>query len=100
MRPTVSDPRIPILSSFGPISKPGVSRSTMNALIPFGPPSGVVLAKAALVLLLQALSMVVLVTPAALALTLAWLVITVVIVKRFRRLVSREQELLARTDLG
>ena len=54
---------------------------------------------AALVLLLQALSLVVLVTPAALALTLAWLVITVVIVRRFRRLVSREQELLARTDL-
>jgi AAA family ATP:ADP antiporter len=55
---------------------------------------------AALVLLLQALSMVVLVTPVALALTLAWLIITVVIVKRFRRLVSREQELLARTDPG
>jgi len=50
---------------------------------------------AALVLLLQALSLVVLVTPAALALTLAWLIVTVVIVRRFRRLVSREQELRA-----
>lgn len=44
MSSQVSEPRMPTLSSLGPVVKPFQPRSTMNAVMPLGPLVGDVLA--------------------------------------------------------